>query len=400
VLEWQQEDARFQGVEADVDWRALDFSGGYLELSAGIDVVDAKLPNIDVSVRELAQSCARRVAWLLNGATLGDTPVQAKDIAVLVWTHVHGEAIRAALLQVGVASAMQSRESVFKSPEALDLLALLRAMAQPGDSASLSRVLISPLAGFSAQQLLQQRDDAAAWQHIEQALQRCREQCRKAGPQAAVLLFMSLFKSRIQAVGTQAANRRGIDRILGNYLHLADALQSAWQEQPDLQALLKSAQRLRVNSTDQALQLRLESDEDLVQIVTVHKSKGLQYPIVMLPFACMGKDSSVKGDSVAFTENGLPRLDVGSAQLADRQAALAQALQDESLRTLYVALTRAEQTCWIGVAANKNARYAALWQLMNITFASGNATADCEQPVLQALQSLVANCPDIATSDA
>ena len=136
-----------------------------------------------------------------------------------------------------------------------------------------------------------------------------------------------------------------------------------------------------------------------MQIVTVHKSKGLQYPIVMLPFACIGKDPAVKGDSVAYTDNGLPRVDVGSEQLAIRQSEAGQALQDESLRTLYVALTRAEQSCWIGAAANKNARHAALWQLMNITFGSGNKIVDCQPPIVQALDTLAAGCADIAISE-
>ena len=212
-----------------------------------IQVAEDKLPNIGQSVSALAQSCARRIALLLGegNATLGTKPVEAKDIAVLVPTHVHAQAVRSALLAVGVVSAMQSRESVFASPESLDILALLQVLARPGDSASLSRVLVSPLGGYSAQELLQQRDDAVSWQHIEESVQRCREQCRQAGPQAAVLRFMSLFNSRIKAPATPAAGARGIDRILGNYLHLADVLQTAWQDQPDLSALLKTAQRWR-----------------------------------------------------------------------------------------------------------------------------------------------------------
>ncbi len=365
-----------------------------------IDVEEDKLPNIGVSEQALAQNCARRVAWMLANATLGKIPVEAKDIAVLVWSHDHAQKVRDALLAVKVVSAMQSRQSVFSSPEALDILALLRVLAQPGDSMSLSRVLVSPLAGYSADELLQQRDDAVAWQHIEDAVQRCREHCQQSGPQAAVLRFMSLFSSRVKVHGVEASDVRGIDRILGNYLHLADVLQNAWQDHPDLPALLKTAQRWREQGMDEALQLRLESDEALVQILTVHKSKGLQYPIVMLPFACMGRDPAPKGDAVAFTEGGQPRLDVGSNQLEDRRMLATQAERDESLRALYVALTRAEQSCWIGVAANKNIKSAALWQLLGVNFPpSINNTSDSQPLIMGAIENVTSQSPDIAKSD-
>jgi len=372
------------------------------------EVHEAKMPVIGVSIRALAQSCARRIASMLTAgnATLGTKPVVAKDIAVLVWTHKHAEAIRHALRVVGVDSAMQSRESVFRSTESLDMLALLGVIARPGDSASLSRVLVSPLCGYSAHELLQQRDDAASWQRIEDAVQLCRETCWQAGPQAAVLRFMSLFSSRAKAEGTWAAKSRGIDRILGNYLHLAEVLQTAWQEQPDLLVLLKTAQRWRAQGVDEAMQLRLESDAALVQIMTVHKSKGLQFPVVMLPFACIGKDPAAKGPnetrgSASFSENGKPRLDVGSDQLNERLEQLAQAQQDESMRALYVALTRAEQSCWIGVAASKNAKYAALWKLLAVSFpVKMSETDDCQQPIDNALDLLVSCSSDIAKTKA
>lgn len=367
-------DIQYQAVTAGgrAEGRALTVGGETLPplQFEYLPVSEDKLPNIGISETQLAQACARRVAWLLNDAqaTLGDTPLRSKDIAVLVWTHAHAQKIRQALSEVGVGSAMQSRENVLHSPEALDILALLRVLARQGDSASLSRVLVSPLGGYTAEELLQQRDDAVAWQIVEDHIDRCRDQCRQAGPLAAVLRFMALFNTRTRAAGSMSAGVRGIDRMLGNYLHLAEVLQTAWQDQPDLRALLQTAQRLREQGAAEALQIRLESDEALVQIVTVHKSKGLQYPVVMLPFACMGKDPTVKGDAVVFTDNGLPRLDVGSDQLDERRQTATRAQADETLRTLYVALTRAEQSCWIGVTANKNVKYAALWKLLDVSF--------------------------------
>ena len=397
-------DIEYQPVTAGgrAEGRSLSVAGAELAPLQfdWIELHEDTLPNISISEHALARACAQRVGWLLDNANLGDASLEAKDIAVLVSKHTQAQAVRNALLAVGIVSAMQSRESVFNTPEALDMLALLRVLARPGDSSSLSRVLVSPLGGYSAATLLRKRDDAVAWQQIEDDIHQCREQCRQAGPQAAVLCFMALFNSRVNALATPAARTRGIDRILGNYLHLADVLQTAWQDQPELSALLKTAQHWREQGADEALQLRLESDEALVQIVTVHKSKGLEYPVVMLPFAFIGKDTKVSGDSVAFTENGLPRLDVGSDQLAARQAELAQTLQDEALRTLYVALTRAEQSCWIGATPNKNLRHSALAQLLGLQL-HGKADADVyRQQMKEAIDALAARCEDISISNA
>jgi len=360
-----------------------------------IHVEKEDVPAIDESRSSLADACARRVAWLLENesAMLGQSRIKSNDIAILVWTHKEAELIRQSLSKLGFPSAVQSRENVFKSTEVLDILAFLRALSQPGDSASLSRVLVSPLGGLGAAELLARREDAARWQHIEECIQRCREQYGKAGPLAALLSFMKFFNTRVQALATPIAQSRRVDRVLGNYLHLADALQNAWQTQPDLRSLMQTTRRWREEGEVELVQLRLESDSALVQIVTVHKSKGMEYPIVMLPFACMGRAQNLKkGEAVPFLEDNVPCLDVGSDQFEEREDAYVQSLEDETLRTLYVALTRAEQSIWIGVTPNKNAKNAALWNMLGLWR---------EDDPLKHLQSLAEKHPDnIEVTDA
>jgi len=319
------------------------------------EVTEDKLPYNPETESMLASACANRVAWLLNYGSLGDKSIEAKDF--------------------------------------------LRVLSRPGDTSSLSRVLASPLAGYSTVELLTEREDAVAWQRIEESVEQCREQYQQAGPLAALLRFMALFDTRKKAPGTAAANSRGTARVIGNYLHMADVLQSEWQDHPDLQTLIKTVQQLRELISDEALQLRLESDEALVQIVTVHMSKGLQYPVVMLPFACMGRERRGGADTVEYTEDGAPRLDVGSSEIEERKLEVEQADSDEALRTLYVALTRAEQSCWVGVVANRNAKSAALWKLLNTEFDKGYDTLVTAAPIMRALRKLDNNSDDIAISE-
>ncbi|MEM6985980.1 MAG: 3'-5' exonuclease, partial [Pseudomonadota bacterium] len=149
-----------------------------------------------------------------------------------------------------------------------------------------------------------------------------------------------------------------------------------------------------------ALQLRLESDEALVQIVTLHKSKGLQYPIVILPFVSLGQvGSNRSADFVVYAEHGEPRLDVGSEDLSARQAAQRDADTDESMRLLYVGLTRAERACWVGITHNKGAAQAPLFHLMGLSLQSRDA-AECSGLIENELSELTSMCPDIAYAPA
>ena len=101
--------------------------------------------------------------------------------------------------------------------------------------------------------------------------------------------------------------------------------------------------------------LRLESDAELVKVVTVHKSKGLEYPLVFLPFICSAKP--VDGSRLPLNWHDAD----GQGQVTLNPTAEMIALADderlaEDLRMLYVALTRAQHACWMGVADLKRGK--------------------------------------------
>ena len=111
-------------------------------------------------------------------------------------------------------------------------------------------------------------------------------------------------------------------------------------------------------STDDAAQLRLESDRNLVQIVTIHKSKGLEYPVVFCPFLwdghAGGSPSTLEGREY-HDAAGLPVLDYsddGDEAAIKAQIGLERAA--ENLRLVYVALTRAVQRCYLVVGSYTN----------------------------------------------
>src|SRR5262249_53096686 len=142
------------------------------------------------------------------------------------------------------------------------------------------------------------------------------------------------------------------ERRLTNLLHVAELLQAAADRQrTGMTGLLAwlTAQRQTRTAEDEEAQLRLESDEHLVKIVTIHKSKGLEYPIVFCPFLWSGRLWSQRANALAFhdPDNDYQAvLDLGSLQLdACREQACREEVA-ENLRLLYVALTRAKHCCY------------------------------------------------------
>jgi len=168
--------------------------------------------------------------------------------------------------------------------------------------------------------------------------------------------------------GDAAKNTRNGERVLTDLLHLAEILQSASATLEGEQSLIRHlAEQIRDSAKGMDpgdRQLRLESDADLVQVVTVHKSKGLEYPLVFLPFAARVRPVSQEDLPLKWhDEDGRLRLDLeGSPEVlarADRERL------GEDLRKLYVALTRARFATWLGVGVIKHFEQGALGYLMN-----------------------------------
>ncbi|MET0319948.1 MAG: 3'-5' exonuclease, partial [Duganella sp.] len=149
----------------------------------------------------------------------------------------------------------------------------------------------------------------------------------------------------------------GGERRLTNLLHLAELLQSASRQLDGEQALIRwLAEQIDGgdgggSSGGEERVLRLESDAELVKVVTVHKSKGLEYPLVYLPFAVTARKVDRRNRSFfEFSDHeGTRRIDMALSDTA--MALVEQARLQEDLRLLYVALTRARHFLWLGVTA-------------------------------------------------
>lgn len=301
----------------------------------GPRVIDATADEI---VRLLAAGRDGTATVRLKGKT---HPLGGRDIAVLVRTNQEASDVRAALAARGVASVTFGQSSVLASDEAEMFGRVLAAVADPLHGGLLRAALATPLFGVDAARLVALREDVAGREAWIETFQRYHKLLHAAGP-------MRLWREIVREQGVVARLGGRIDgaRALANYRHLAELLhREALERDLDPAALAEALARRRAVEAgvpDEAL-LRLESEEDLVRILTIHVSKGLEFPIVFCPFLWDGKLPGDGATTIAFhdPDDGRLRLDFGSAHLdAHRAIALAESM-GEQLRLAYVALTRA-----------------------------------------------------------
>ena len=342
-----------------------DSSGLALWLLSAPDKAGVSITKSDY-VSRMARVCASEIARLLQLAQQGqagirdtDAPntelkaLRPADIAILVRTGREASTLRAALQELGLRSVyLSDQDSVFASPEATDLLGWLRACAEPDSEPLLRAALASATLAQSWQALEQWCTDESAWELLIEDFRQFHRIWQRRGvlPMVRALLRRFAVPERLLA----EAN----DRALTNLLQLAELLQTAASSQDGEHALIRWLNDAISDSqsdnnagagASEAHILRLESDADLIKVVTIHKSKGLQYPLVFLPFVCAFR---------AVKETDLPiryHNAAGERQLSlEADANILQAAEHErlgeDLRLLYVALTRAQYRCWVGLA--------------------------------------------------
>ncbi|MFO7708962.1 MAG: exodeoxyribonuclease V subunit beta [Desulfobacterales bacterium] len=298
-----------------------------------------------VNKAEAQAIIARAVTGDIRAATENGTLAgRTGEIAVLVRTNREARLMKEHLAAAGVPSVLYSTADVFESPEALDLLAVLSAVAEPQSPGRLKSALCSRLLGLTAEAAAGGEADAAGWEERVRRHWVYLDLWSEKG-------FMPMFR---QLLAAEAVRERLLawpdgERRLTNVLHLAELLHRAAAESHlGVSGLLKwlARQTGAGRGRSEENQLRLESDARAVKIVTVHRSKGLEYPVVYCPFTWSA--SEVRGDDFFFHD---PREDFrltvdlsADRDSPHRRTARSEALA-ENLRMLYVALTRAKERC-------------------------------------------------------
>ena len=313
------------------------------------------------SLEAAAVLCARAVRDRLQAARVGHAtragadgrqrPLEPRDCAVLVRRNREATAVRRALAGLGVPAVATGAQSLFDSEAAQDLLALLLALAAPGDVRRLRAMLATRLFAHDAVELVALADDGErmrAWQS------ECERWCLRWEKHGAQAMLVEVLAERAAAVLQHVDGERRLTHLL----QLGELLQEARATHPGIHGQLDWLRAAidGADDKDETQWPRLESDSGRVQILTLHKSKGLEFPLVFLPFVGIGGGGR-SSDFVTYHDAGDVRVrqwkcghvDPGT-ETFDWTAAKARAAQEgdeEDMRLLYVGLTRAVDALWV-----------------------------------------------------
>ena len=298
------------------------------------------------------RACTAAIHGVLTDARAGRAliegrPVQPGDIAVLVRSHKEATMIQQALALLGIPAVAAGKQSLFATGEARELHALLLALLHGADDGRLRTALGTVLLGLDALAVDALERDGDAHRRWQLEAQRWRERLRGGGPLALVGELCAAHGERLLALLDG-------ERRISNYLQLAELLQEAQRQALGLHGLVDWLGRAiaGADANDEAQLLRLESDARRVQIVTLHKSKGLEYPLVFLPFVGIGSNDKSPGRHCSVHAGGARRLHwkfetLPEADWTGASTTWKAEQRAEDARLLYVGLTRAEHALWL-----------------------------------------------------
>ena len=289
--------------------------------------------------------------FLASGARIEDRPVRAGDVAVLTRTNDQARSVQDALRALGIPTVLESEASVFESPEAGELEQVLRAVLEPTRTGVLRSALGTSIVGLSAEAIVALEADESGWQAWSERFRAIQEVWASRG-------FMPAYRALLGELGTTPRLLAYVDgeRRVTNLLHLGDLLHSASRRErlgPSGLVRWLGVMRGAPHETGllegEAAELRLESDARAVKLLTIHKSKGLEFPIVYCPFLW---STSVRTNPTCLpfhdaSDGHRLKLHLDPDAAPDAVAAAEREDQAELQRLLYVALTRAKHRCSI-----------------------------------------------------
>ncbi|TDN47471.1 DNA helicase/exodeoxyribonuclease V beta subunit [Buttiauxella sp. JUb87] len=301
----------------------------------------------------MAMQCAQQIRDWLSAGQRGEAllwkgeesrPVRSSDITILVRSRGEASIVREALASLNIPSVyLSNRDSVFATPEAREILWILQAVLAPEMETALRSAVATSMFGLDARMIEALNEDENAWDQLVEEFSEYRHIWLRRG----VMPMLRALIARRQIAENLLATPGG-ERRLTDILHISELLQEEASQTDSEHALVRwlAQQVAEPDSNAFSQQLRLESDRHLVQVVTIHKSKGLEYPLVWLPFIAnyRAQNSGLYHDRSTFA----PLLD-----LSDDAESLSLAEEErlaEDLRLLYVALTRSIWHCSLGVA--------------------------------------------------
>ena len=313
------------------------------------------------ATRLIAAALAEEICRIV---TTESEPWHPGDMAVLVRTNRQAQMVKAQLTAKGLPSVLYSSGNIFDSHEAMEVEKILLSISEPDNPAHLKAALAMDMMGAKGADLVSAQLETHQWEKRLATIREYFQVWQRFG-------FMRMFRMVLarENIRQRLLSFADGERRLTNVLHLAEIIhQESTQRNLGITGVLKwlAEQRDPHSPRLEEHQLRLESDEKAVKIVTIHKSKGLEYPVVFCPYGWEG--SFLRAPEIIFHQADEDRsltLDLGS-DAHDFNAVRAQnELLAENIRLLYVALTRAKYICYLVWGRINTAESSALAYLLH-----------------------------------
>ncbi|SFE07622.1 DNA helicase/exodeoxyribonuclease V, beta subunit [Chitinophaga sp. CF118] len=318
---------------------------GYLFKNGEVDVPISifQFPNN----KGLGKAIAAQVAILLEDETYtigekGDERrITPSDIGILVRTGQQGREVKEQLSILGIPAVTIDDSKVLQSEQAKQLLYLMEAMAEPNRS-SINRAMLSPLTGLNMTSILKLDDEATL-----SLFTKYKDRWQQDGIYTALMDFVADFGIRS---ALSQSHGESSERIIANFFQLIELVHQVQSRKnfsmPELISWVKRGIDGMATEGDEYEQ-RVESDEESVKIVTIHKSKGLEYKIVMAPYLDFVENKKIEFISFRDPDTG-DYLGAERSRMSEEQLAIQQQqAEQENRRLLYVAITRAVYKCYI-----------------------------------------------------
>ena len=309
-----------------------------------------------ISIQHWLKSAAENQAVFQNEDTC--KTLQAANIAVLVKNRYEAADVIQELQKLDIASVyLSDQSSVFDSHVAVELLRILKACLNVAERPILNAIATA-LFGLNAADIHQIQQNEADWQRWADSFAQYQQTWQRQG--ILVMLHQILLE---QGISERLLSQATGERDLTDFLHLAEILQQAATLHESEAALLSWFEKQIQGEGRQEAQIRLESERQLVKIVSIHKSKGLEYDLVWLPFLAVPSKIPTAGDMNVYysKERDETLWDMENRNLN----ALYEETFAEELRLLYVALTRAKYQMAFALPAQFDKKWNALHYVLS-----------------------------------
>lgn len=326
-----------------------------------IQMVEIEGEGVEETNEAIKQDVVRRIKELLKSPLIRTStsseqwnvkPFKASDIAILVHKNRDAQDIQTQLKLEGIEAIINSQQSIFTTEEAQYILHWLQVIQDPSKERLINTILAHRLSVLNTMKLQELQTDDAQWA-------RMMEQIQQAHTSLSKQKIHSLLQTLFQSLGIWAAWTKldDFERVITNIEHLFEIIntlqQSGWM---GISSLINY---LHAQSTEEEDELaldedviRLNTDEDMVHIITAHRSKGLQYPVIFCPYSSSGRSFELTNKITKYRKDNKQMIDlrmVSKSKEIHLESAIPMVTEEiaSNIRLCYVSITRAESVCFL-----------------------------------------------------